>query len=432
MGLFPMSLINKMLQDLDARRTEVTGTDAYSHQIRAVPARRRIHVSWWIALVLALGLIGVLAWVLLRPAPAAIPAQVSAPPQLALKLHTDLNAGQPAPQQNAAAQESSGVVTKTDTPTASKQTEGVPTSSQGNIQPDTSAAVAADEAQDTPSPAAKRTGNTTAPAQRRTQPKSTATAPSAAGDKPVSAVKPAVPAPASRELATTSVSNLSKVAPEEKAPAVPIMKAPDPVASVALNKQIRELTPVQRAENEYRKAVVLMQQGRATEALPGLEQALQLDPKHAAVRQALAKVFLDNKRQDDALRLAREGLSLNPAHPGLAMISARLQLESGDLRTAVDTLERTLPYASDRADYRSFLAALLQRDGRNKEAAEHYLLALQSAPQNGVWWMGLGISLQAESRLAEAKESFSRAKETNSLSPELLAFVESKLKQLQR
>jgi MSHA biogenesis protein MshN len=233
-------------------------------------------------------------------------------------------------------------------------------------------------------------------------------------------------------LATTSVSNLSKVAPEEKAPAVPIMKAPDPVASVALNKQIRELTPVQRAENEYRKAVVLMQQGRATEALPGLEQALQLDPKHAAVRQALAKVFLDNKRQDDALRLAREGLSLNPAQPGLAMISARLQLESGDLRTAVDTLERTLPYASDRADYRSFLAALLQRDGRNKEAAEHYLLALQSAPQNGVWWMGLGISLQAESRLAEAKESFSRAKETNSLSPELLAFVESKLKQLQR
>jgi MSHA biogenesis protein MshN len=44
--------------------------------------------------------------------------------------------------------------------------------------------------------------------------------------------------------------------------------------------------------------------------------------------------------------------------------------------------------------------------------------------------MGLGISLQAENRLQEAKEAFSRAKMSNTLTPELQAFVDQKLAQL--
>jgi len=88
-----------------------------------------------------------------------------------------------------------------------------------------------------------------------------------------------------------------------------------------------------------------------------------------------------------------------------------------------------LPYAAELPDYQAFLAALLQREGRNKEAIEHYLLALRKVPGSGVWLMGLGISLQAENRQTEAQEAFLRAKASNTLSPDLLAFVEQQLKQ---
>ena len=70
--------------------------------------------------------------------------------------------------------------------------------------------------------------------------------------------------------------------------------------------------------------------------------------------------------------------------------------------------------------------------GRHREAAEHYQVALRTAPQNGVWWMGLGIALQAEKRSLEAAGAFQKALDSGTLSGELQGFVERKLKQLAR
>jgi MSHA biogenesis protein MshN len=114
------------------------------------------------------------------------------------------------------------------------------------------------------------------------------------------------------------------------------------------------------------------------------------------------------------------------------MLLARLQIERGG--SGIDTLTRTLPYAGKgevTADYHAFLAGALQREQRHREAAEQYQAALRGAG-NGVWWMGLGMSLQAEKRNAEALEAFQRARASGTLSPELLAFVERRLQQLAR
>jgi MSHA biogenesis protein MshN len=45
--------------------------------------------------------------------------------------------------------------------------------------------------------------------------------------------------------------------------------------------------------------------------------------------------------------------------------------------------------------------------------------------------MGLGISLEADGRGAEAREAFQRARSSGALSAELDRFVEQKLRQLQ-
>lgn len=201
-------------------------------------------------------------------------------------------------------------------------------------------------------------------------------------------------------------------------------------AAQAGDLPMKQVSPAQQADAEFRKAVELAQQGRFTDAIAGYEAALRLNAGHDAARQALAGLLLESKRGTDAERVLREGVKNRAEHVGFAMLLARLQVERGAVGESLATLEKSLPYASQDAEYQAFLAALLQRQNRDEEAVRHYQVALRIVPNKGVWWMGYGISLRALQRNADAKEAYRRALDSQTLSPELQAFVRQKLKGL--
>jgi MSHA biogenesis protein MshN len=197
-------------------------------------------------------------------------------------------------------------------------------------------------------------------------------------------------------------------------------------------KLIKETTPQQKAESDYRQATQLQQQGRIAEAIQSLEQALKSEPQHNAAFQLLIALFLESKRHDEAMVWLQRSLQNDINQPGLAMVLARLQVEKKQQATAIETLQKSLLAAAERPDYWAFLAALMQRESRHAEASELYARAVKKNPQNGVWWMGMGISLQAENRRTEALDAFVHAKSATGLSAELVAFVEQKILLLER
>jgi len=77
------------------------------------------------------------------------------------------------------------------------------------------------------------------------------------------------------------------------------------------------------------------------------------------------------------------------------------------------------------------VAALLQRQGRHEEAIEQFQVALRLRPGAGVWWLGLAISLQAANKAAAAQDAYRQARAAGNLHPELAAFAEQRLRQLQ-
>lgn len=113
------------------------------------------------------------------------------------------------------------------------------------------------------------------------------------------------------------------------------------------------------------------------------------------------------------------------------MLLARVMVERNDLAGALVALDKYGTGAASNADFRAFRAALQQRMGRHLEAIEEYRAALAVSPGMGQWWIGLGISQQAQAHSKEALESFRRAKGAGNLTPELISFVDQRIRQLQ-
>jgi MSHA biogenesis protein MshN len=186
-----------------------------------------------------------------------------------------------------------------------------------------------------------------------------------------------------------------------------------------------------RAESEFRRAVNLVNQGRIAEGMDGFRRALEIDPGHDAARQTLVALLIEAKRVDEAALSLQEGLAVDTGNTGFAMLLARIMVESNDIPTALFVLQRHAAPPDRNPDFHAFAGALYQRLDRHKEAIEQYQAALRLAPSAGVWWLGVGISLQAVGRLKDAQEAFTRAKSGGNLAPDLLGFVDQRLRQLQ-
>jgi MSHA biogenesis protein MshN len=393
-----MSVINQMLQDLEARGKQGQPVANLPPEVWFVPAHENHRRAWLGVLSLSLVLLALLAlvwWLAPRKAlfqfgaPAAsTTASLSAPvPAL---VEVAINAS--FPRLKLSSELSLSRLASSDT----TPTPFVPTPT-----PESQNRVNVSE------PVVR--GQASLPVLRSTAPKLSDSNRNEAENKTAGAPVAGTPA-----AATPSVT--SSVTP-------PVL----PENGVKLSK----VTVQQQAENEYRKALAAQAQGRIPEAQAGLEQALQLDPQHTAARQTLVAWMVEQGRIPQAIQKLQDALANDPAQVALAIILARLQVDQGDVKAALASLQRSLPYVLGRAEYHAFLAALFQREQQHKEAINHYQTALLQTPENAVWWMGLGISLQAEQQKAAARDAFQRAKNSSALSPQLQAFVVERLNQLQ-
>ena len=235
--------------------------------------------------------------------------------------------------------------------------------------------------------------------------------------------------PAHDESGQAPAETVEKVLPKEK-PEVSIKEGTIVASSPSSVKNIKSVSQEQQADFRYREALSYIAQGRTLEAQTALEDALRLDPKNLSARQALLAQWLAAKRYPQAEQLLQDGLKLKIAVASLASTLASVQLERGDLTAALATVEKYAAPTSGSADYHGLHAALLQRAGRHAEAVQQFQAALRIESNQANWLMGLGLSLQAEKRHAEAEQAYSRALSGKGLSPDLQAFVEQRLQQV--
>ena len=371
-----VSLINKMLQDLDRR--QALGTGAEAGVVRPAAGKAH-HREWFWRIVTLLLTVGV-GWVLW-----------TAYQMLPRPLVTDL------------------------------------------------AFRAFDEARARPKPP-ERIAIAPAPAPVPNAPAPAAMAPlPAPATPPAEAAAPKAPPPAAESLKLaqeieTPVREPARPAPAAETKSKPMAAAP-PAAPAPARKPSVDKRPVPRSANEtaeahFRRAALFLNHGRVSEAEDQLGAALKADPAHAAARQAYIALLLEQRRVDSARRQLEEALAIEASQPAFAVALARIHAGQKDYRAALQVLDRAGP-GTPSADFQAMRGAVLQRLGRDAEAIDAFQAAIRGAAQPGTTWIGLAISLETVGRKAEAANAYRKALTDGPLAAEAREYAQARARALE-
>ncbi|MBF0455827.1 MAG: PEGA domain-containing protein [Magnetococcales bacterium] len=157
-----------------------------------------------------------------------------------------------------------------------------------------------------------------------------------------------------------------------------------------------------QADDLFQQAVRLKDQSKIPQAIDLLKQVLSLDAGHARARRRLARIYVETGKIREALELLREAVAGRNA----------TQLSEED------------PNLS------AFLAALYQREEDHWHAIDLYENLLLRYPNKGVWHMGLAISLERVNEPSDALRAYTVAINSGDLSQKLRTFVQKRIREL--
>lgn len=206
--------------------------------------------------------------------------------------------------------------------------------------------------------------------------------------------------------------------------ATPIMAAA-PTASGSVDKRMQAETPRQRAQSLYKQAADLAATGHVRQAADLALDALKADPTYSDVRQFAVSLLYEQQRLAEAEALARDGLALSRQQAQLAYLLARMMTDRGSSQEALDLLDQQ---ATLSADGHGLRAGILSQMGNFKRASQDYQSAVMQQPDNSLWWLGLGVALEALGQSTEAKRVYAKAQSLGLERSDLSAFVDQKLR----
>jgi MSHA biogenesis protein MshN len=219
---------------------------------------------------------------------------------------------------------------------------------------------------------------------------------------PALPASPSTPEPGAVEPALAAPSAVSEPPVALPTPAeTPAEPAAEPAAEPRL--AATPAAPVSAAE----PTAALPSSSAAVPAAPAATRPATPAPAQAppAARASIERVA----PSEDPLAEARTALADGRADDALAALAAQ-------------------PHGSAERD--ALEAAALQQLGRLAESGQAYRRALAQEPDIGAWWAGLGISLDAEGRGAEALDAFREAQRRGPLDPALADYLGERVEAL--
>ncbi|MGL4249502.1 MAG: tetratricopeptide repeat protein [Aeromonas sp.] len=191
-----------------------------------------------------------------------------------------------------------------------------------------------------------------------------------------------------------------------------------------------ELSARELAALAERKATTAMARGDIRDAQDNFYDVLAHDPYNKGAREQLAGLLYGESRLSEARQLLEEGIRLDPEQADFRLLLARLAMSEGQQQQALDWLSGYQPDFASNLDYYATWAGLNQELGQNAEAASLYVKLLHQQPDQGRWWLGLGVAEDGQGHTQQALDAYRNAMLHGNLGEASTSWLEQRIGQL--
>ena len=160
---------------------------------------------------------------------------------------------------------------------------------------------------------------------------------------------------------------------------------------------------------------------RRSPALEALSQAQSL--WNAGSHEAGIELLREALTAAERANLASAPSGNNSVLASLVRELARMELAEGRVSQALEMLTRLEPPLSGFADVWALRGNAAQRLGRHEESAAAYLMALKLRPEEARWMLGAAVSLAAQGKTAQAAELAEKSRAGGVLSREVATYL---------
>lgn len=263
-----------------------------------------------------------------------------------------------------------------------------------------------------------------------------APAPAAPPSSPLSTLAPttraATPVPVRPSAAGSDTTALA-ARPDPQRKGRPISEvASAPVAAESATAPLTQDTPAPKAPPAASKASTSTRQAKPSDVAPAV------NPRLAAAQEAVtqARNLWNAGSREAALDAMRQAVAVAeraqasvpdpvglPAFQTLVRELARMELAQGQVSQLLEQLVRLEPLLADQADLWAVRGNAAQRLGRHQESVYAYGMALKLRPGEPRWMLASAVSLALQGQLAAAAEQAEKARAAGAVSPEVLAYL---------
>ncbi len=187
----------------------------------------------------------------------------------------------------------------------------------------------------------------------------------------------------------------------------------------------------ERADAAFEAALQWARRGGRAQAIAEVRRALEWLPSHENARLLLLRLLAESGRFDEVDELLAQYLEEDPARADYLKLKARILAEQGAYGEAAALLQGLDLRMSQDPDSFALLAATQQQLGNHAEAIRLYRRVLDFDPGRGHWWLGLGVSLEAEGRRSEALSAYREALRAGGLAAAPNRYLEARVRALE-